>query len=179
MRHYLGASIPGTPFRCSTTTAILLYLDLPFDKLAGVTDSNDISWIRRIPGSGEDIENRRDSDHKSGDPQSRGFLSRYRKTLLVIGGVGLLLGSAVIVIAIFFLVFGGTKYWTRPGSPVVYARIEAHSDCRKLQREFDAAMRSLEDFQQGELGHDISISYADTAESRMSEIGCADPASVK
>ena len=56
----------------------------------------------------------------------------------------------------------------KPGSPAVYERIAAMSDCDLLQNQFDTAMDSVERGYQG----GWTIAYADAADARMRAIGC-------
>lgn len=61
---------------------------------------------------------------------------------------------------------------SRPGSAAVYRRIESEVDCVMLQREFDTAMTNVEARSPGDRLRDISLSYANAADSRMREVGC-------
>lgn len=61
---------------------------------------------------------------------------------------------------------------TRPGSPIVYARIERDTDCVALQREFDTAMDNADARPSGDDLRNASLSYAEAADNRMREIGC-------
>lgn len=100
------------------------------------------------------------------------FLRKHRATLLVYAGIGLFIGFVVFTLVTFFLTTGGAQYWSLPGSPYVYARIESLTDCEMLQREFDTAMRGLEPDQPDDLIQKISLSYAEFAADRMRDIGC-------
>lgn len=113
------------------------------------------------------------TSHSSGGRRKHGFLRKHRATLFVTGLFVLIISFAVFLIVMFILTTGGTRYFSEPGSPTVYERIEALTDCGKLQRELDTAVRSLERSQPGELANRISLSYIDFAENRMQEIGCS------
>lgn len=60
----------------------------------------------------------------------------------------------------------------RPGSPAVYDRIEAMTDCRELQGEFDTAMESVESRRPGDDLRDVSLAYAEAADQRMKSLDC-------
>lgn len=117
------------------------------------------------------------SNHSLSGRRNRGFLRRHQATLFVSGLFALIIGFAVFLIAMFISTTGGTRYWSEPGSPTVYARIESLTDCGKLRRELDTAVRELDRSEPGDLAHRISLSYIDFAEDRMREVGCSDRAS--
>lgn len=58
------------------------------------------------------------------------------------------------------------------GNPEVYARIASLTSCTALQREFDIAMDNAEARESGDPYRDLSLSYANAANTRMQEIGC-------
>ena len=60
----------------------------------------------------------------------------------------------------------------RPGSPAVYDRIEAETDCPALQDEFDTAMAGAEGRRSGDDLRDASLAYAQAADRRMMKLGC-------
>ena len=63
---------------------------------------------------------------------------------------------------------------TRPGSAVVYQRIEAMTDCAKLQAESDRAdAYHSRELNAGDVDMaEVSTSYMEAADARMQEIGC-------
>jgi hypothetical protein len=63
---------------------------------------------------------------------------------------------------------------TRPGSAVVYQRIEALTDCAKLQAESDRAdAYHSRELKAGDVDMAaVSTSYKEAADARMQEIGC-------
>lgn len=61
---------------------------------------------------------------------------------------------------------------SRPGSPAVYAEIEATSDCAVLQATFDRSMDNAEARRTGDPLRDVSLSYADAAHARLEAVGC-------
>ena len=63
---------------------------------------------------------------------------------------------------------------TRPGSAVVYQRIEALTNCSALQRQFDIADRNHEiQKDRGNLSlMEASTSYMEASNARMEELGC-------
>lgn len=77
-----------------------------------------------------------------------------------------------LVLAVMLLSACAPRATERIGSPEVYARIEAITDCEALQREFDGAMTNAEARQHGDPLRKVSIAYADAAEDRMEKIGC-------
>lgn len=60
----------------------------------------------------------------------------------------------------------------RPGSPAVYARIAALTDCQALQREFDVAMDNADRQHDAGGTADASLAYSEAADERMREVGC-------
>ena len=60
----------------------------------------------------------------------------------------------------------------RPGSPDVYARIEATSDCAELQTQFDTAMDNVERYEAGSPQREAPMAYAEAAEDRRQELDC-------
>ena len=60
----------------------------------------------------------------------------------------------------------------RPGSPAVYDRIEAETDCSALQDEFDTAMAGAEGRRSGDDLRHASLAYAQAADRRMRKLGC-------
>lgn len=82
--------------------------------------------------------------------------------------------TGLILLALWFVFLrsDGDEAEELPGDPGVYARIEALTDCRALQREFNIAMNNTEARNPSDPMHAVSLSYADAADERMSEIGC-------
>ena len=62
----------------------------------------------------------------------------------------------------------------RPGSADVYSRIEAETDCERLQDEFDTAQANhKQDLTRGAVDLDkIDTSYMEAANARMRDLGC-------
>lgn len=58
------------------------------------------------------------------------------------------------------------------GNPAVYERIAGLTSCTALQQEFDIAMDNAEARQPGDANREVSLSYANAADTRMQEIGC-------
>lgn len=67
---------------------------------------------------------------------------------------------------------GGSDENAEVGNPAVFERIEAESDCVKLQSEFDTSMDNVERFEPGADERDVPLAYAKAAEDRMNELGC-------
>jgi hypothetical protein len=72
------------------------------------------------------------------------------------------------------LAAGCSTRTVRPGSPDVYARIAAETDCAKLQEQFDLAEQTSkrEGSPAGATWLEIEIAYMHAAEDRMREVGC-------
>jgi hypothetical protein len=64
------------------------------------------------------------------------------------------------------------KAETRPGSAVVYQRIEAMTDCAALQKQFDIADRNTKRMQDSGQEASVPISYMEAADARMQELTC-------
>lgn len=83
---------------------------------------------------------------------------------------------AVAVLALVALGYAATRGGSsaRPGSPDVYARIAASSDCTALQKEFDQAdANGKRDRASGRTEQARwSSGYMDAADARMRQIGC-------
>jgi hypothetical protein len=62
----------------------------------------------------------------------------------------------------------------RPGSADVYSRIDAETDCKNLQNEFDMAQANHKrDLNSGAVDLDkVDTSYMEAANARMRELGC-------
>jgi hypothetical protein len=60
----------------------------------------------------------------------------------------------------------------KPGDPAVYDRIESLTDCETLQGEFKIAMNNTEARLAADPLRDVSLSYAEAALDRMTELGC-------
>ena len=58
------------------------------------------------------------------------------------------------------------------GSPEVYARIAALSDCAALQNEFDQAEQNLSAQDPGTPQYKWGLGYMKASDDRMKEIGC-------
>lgn len=67
---------------------------------------------------------------------------------------------------------GGDDNSKRPGSPAVYDRIDSTSDCTKLQREFDTAMRNHDRVPKGGEQRVTSLAYAQAAQTRIEAVKC-------
>ena len=82
--------------------------------------------------------------------------------------------AAVVVVA-------GLGWWAwsasqggsddRPGSPLVYERIEQETSCASLQQEFDRAAATNESASSS-AEREWSLAYMQAADDRMSELGC-------
>lgn len=77
----------------------------------------------------------------------------------------------VCLVAVAAIILPGCGETEKPGNQAVYDRIEATSDCAKLQREFDVAMtnhdRATNDEQQK-----TSLAYAEAAQDRIEKLTC-------
>lgn len=60
----------------------------------------------------------------------------------------------------------------RPGNPAVFERIEAESDCAKLQGEFDTAEANHKSAEPGSPAALAATEYMKAADERMQEVGC-------
>lgn len=66
----------------------------------------------------------------------------------------------------------GSSNSDRPGSPDVYARIEAMTDCGELQAEFDTAMDNVERYEAGSSQREVPMAYAEAAQERIEDLDC-------
>lgn len=88
-------------------------------------------------------------------------MTGWQKAILI--GFGLVVALAVLA---YFL------DEERPGDPEVYERIESMTDCAALQETFDRNMDDAERREPNTFLRDVVLSYAETADDRMREVGC-------
>lgn len=91
-----------------------------------------------------------------------------QRTLLRIFGIG------VVALLGFALIRGPVAEPAKqqPGSPAVYQRIAATSDCTALQAEFDQAYSDHEAAPNGSNGRKWTLGYMEAAQDRMSSLSC-------
>ena len=80
-----------------------------------------------------------------------------------------LLAVAIVVVVLGGGVLLGFTQGGRPGSPDVYARMDAEMDCAVLQAEFDQASYNHDHIASNK---DASLAYMEYADERMREVGC-------
>lgn len=80
--------------------------------------------------------------------------------------------AAIILAAVVSLAGCGGGEESRPGSPAVYQRIEALTDCQALQREFDQAAANHEREPAGSAAREAALGYMKAAEARRKQLGC-------
>lgn len=88
------------------------------------------------------------------------------KKFLLFAGAGVL---GAVVIGLGAIADGGDN---RPGSPAVYDRIAATTDCAELQAMFDRAADNHDTAQPGSAETEWTLGYMEAADDRMESVGC-------
>lgn len=80
---------------------------------------------------------------------------------------------AVICVAVFAVfAYAVSRKPARPGSPAVYAAVDASTDCAELQKMFDTAWANNRRYPAGTRQFDWALGYMNAADGRMHDIGC-------